>query len=119
LAFCVLLGTSDCPAKVFHLPAHQRFDFGFGQLRNETKTSQGNGSHSPHPQLFRPSQKIARGIWILLNLSPGHFADFSSRVCVFTLCLSWLDTQAFRSAFPYLQLPGAVSLLSFANQPRI
>lgn len=69
LAFCVLLGTSDCPAKVFHLPAHQRFDFGFGQLRNENKPSQWRQLlHMPLLAIaFRPSRD-----------SPGAFGFFST-----------------------------------------
>lgn len=92
--------SDDCPAKVFHLPAHQRFDFGF---RPTAKRKQDDGQGSSclgSPFFLQPSMALGLGFFstcpqdilqIFLLSLPA-----SPSSCVFTLCLSWLCTQALR-----------------------
>lgn len=93
----------------------------------ETKTSQASGgSCSTCHSLPLPFDllEIRPGLLDSSQLVPGTFCRFflccsvcvCVRLCVyFMFVLARYTSVSCRSAFPYLQFPGAVSLLSFSN----
>lgn len=115
------------PGKSFSFACSSAFWFWFWPTakRKQAKPVEAVAPHATPCHCLSTFSGFARGFWILLNLSSGHFADFSSaapcvcvcvRLCVyFMFVLARYTSVSCRSAFPYLQFPGAVSLLSFSN----